>query len=72
MLAPTNTDPPLTLSSHHSFNSYADDTQLYIAVSSDDLESIDSLFNCIIDLKSCIEENFLELNRDKTGFSYWF
>lgn len=35
-----------------SFHSNADDTQLYIAVSPDDLKPNEKLFNCIIDLKS--------------------
>lgn len=34
-----------------SFHSFADDMQLYIAMSPDDLKPTDTLFNCIIDLK---------------------
>lgn len=49
-----------------SFHSYADDTQLYIAASPDDLEPIVTLFICIPDLKSWMAENFLQLNQDKT------
>ena len=49
-----------------SFHSYADDTQLYIAVSPDDTGPIDTLLNCIIDIKSWMAENFLQLNQDKT------
>jgi len=49
-----------------SFHSYADDTQLYIAVSPDDTGPIDALFNCILDIKSWMAENFLQLNQDKT------
>ena len=48
------------------FHSYADDTQLYIAVSPDDTGPIDALFNCIIDIKSWMAVNFLQLNQDKT------
>ena len=48
------------------FHSYADDTQLYIAVSPDDTGPIDSLLNCILDIKSWMAENFLQLNQDKT------
>lgn len=48
------------------FHSYADDTQLYIAVSPDDTGPIDALFNCILDIKSWMAENFLQLNQDKT------
>uniref|UniRef100_A0A3B3C1C6 Reverse transcriptase domain-containing protein n=1 Tax=Oryzias melastigma TaxID=30732 RepID=A0A3B3C1C6_ORYME len=48
------------------FHSYADDTQLYIAVSPDDEESVNVLLNCILDIKSWMAENFLQLNQDKT------
>uniref|UniRef100_A0A8C7Z7X7 Reverse transcriptase domain-containing protein n=1 Tax=Oryzias sinensis TaxID=183150 RepID=A0A8C7Z7X7_9TELE len=48
------------------FHIYADDTQLYIAVSPDDLEPINTLLNCILDIKSWMAENFLQLNQDKT------
>uniref|UniRef100_A0A671TXF6 Reverse transcriptase domain-containing protein n=1 Tax=Sparus aurata TaxID=8175 RepID=A0A671TXF6_SPAAU len=48
------------------FQSYADDTQLYIAVSPDDMGPIDSLLNCILDIESWMAENFLQLNQDKT------
>lgn len=48
------------------FPSYADDTQLYIAVSPEDLQPVDTLFNCILDLKLWMEEHFLQLNQDKT------
>uniref|UniRef100_A0A672G1Q5 Reverse transcriptase domain-containing protein n=1 Tax=Salarias fasciatus TaxID=181472 RepID=A0A672G1Q5_SALFA len=49
-----------------SFHSYADDTQLYIAVSPDDSGPIETLFNCISDIKSWMAVNFLQLNQDKT------
>ena len=48
------------------FHSYADDTQLYIAVSPDDLEPVNTLLNCILDINSWMAENFLQLNQDKT------
>ncbi|KAK7885918.1 hypothetical protein WMY93_025539 [Mugilogobius chulae] len=48
------------------FHSYADDTQLYISMSPDDTRSMDALFNCILDIKSWMAENFLQLNQDKT------
>ena len=47
-------------------HSFADDTQLYIAVSPDDTEPIDSLLDCILDIKSWMAENFLQLNQDIT------
>ena len=49
-----------------SFHNYADDTQLYIAVSPDDTGPLDALFNCILDIKSWMAANFLQLNQDKT------
>ena len=48
------------------FHSYADDTQLYIAVSPEDTGQIDALFHCIIDIKSWMAVNFLQLSQDKT------
>uniref|UniRef100_A0A3B3I2H5 Reverse transcriptase domain-containing protein n=1 Tax=Oryzias latipes TaxID=8090 RepID=A0A3B3I2H5_ORYLA len=48
------------------FHSYADDTQLYIAMSPDDLEPVNTLLNCILDIKLWMAENFLQLNQDKT------
>ena len=49
-----------------SFHSYADETQLYIAVSPDDTGPIDTLLNCILDIKSWMAVNFLQLNQDPT------
>ena len=48
------------------FHSYADDTQLYIAVSPDDTGPIDALFNCISEIEYWMAQNFLQLNQDKT------
>ena len=45
---------------------YADDTQLYMAISPNDQRSIDSLVNCISDLNQWLSQNFLKLNQDKT------
>ena len=49
-----------------SFHSYADDTQLYTAVSPDDTGPLDTLLNCILDIKSWMAANFLQLNQDTT------
>uniref|UniRef100_A0A3P9M6K8 Reverse transcriptase domain-containing protein n=1 Tax=Oryzias latipes TaxID=8090 RepID=A0A3P9M6K8_ORYLA len=49
-----------------SFHSYADDTQLYIAMSPDDTRPIEALFNCILDVKLWMANNFLQLNQEKT------
>uniref|UniRef100_A0A8C6NY71 Reverse transcriptase domain-containing protein n=1 Tax=Nothobranchius furzeri TaxID=105023 RepID=A0A8C6NY71_NOTFU len=48
------------------FHSYADDTQLYISVSPDVSQPMETLFNCILDIKSWMTENFLQLNQGKT------
>ena len=48
------------------FHSCADDTQLYIAVSPDDLEPVNVLLNCILDIKSCMADHLLQLNQGKT------
>uniref|UniRef100_H2MGD2 VWFA domain-containing protein n=1 Tax=Oryzias latipes TaxID=8090 RepID=H2MGD2_ORYLA len=49
-----------------SFHSYADDTQLYIAMSPDDTKPIEALFKCILDVKLWMANNFLQLNQEKT------
>ncbi len=48
------------------FHSYANDTQLYIAVSPDDPGQVDTLLKCILDIESWMANNFLGLNQDKT------
>ena len=40
------------------FRSYADDTQLYVAVSPDDSAPIDAPFNCILGMKLWMAESF--------------
>uniref|UniRef100_A0A3B3CU78 Reverse transcriptase domain-containing protein n=1 Tax=Oryzias melastigma TaxID=30732 RepID=A0A3B3CU78_ORYME len=48
------------------FHSYADDTQLYVAVSPDEPTATNKLINCINDIKDWMAANFLKLNKDKT------
>uniref|UniRef100_A0A3P9IWS2 Reverse transcriptase domain-containing protein n=1 Tax=Oryzias latipes TaxID=8090 RepID=A0A3P9IWS2_ORYLA len=48
------------------FHSYADDTQLYVAVSPDDMGPIDDLLSCVLDIETWMGETFLKLNQDKT------
>lgn len=48
------------------FHSYADDTLLYIAMSPDDIGPVNALFNCILDIRAWMTENFLQLYQDKT------
>ena len=49
-----------------SYHSYADDTQLYLALSPNDYSPIDSLCQCIDEVNSWMCQNFLQLNKDKT------
>ena len=49
--------------SHHS---YADDTQLYIAVSADCISPLHDLIQCIPDIINWMATNFLKLNEEKT------
>lgn len=48
---------------HHS---YADDTQIYIALESYDNSSIDSLCHCIENINTWMNQNCLQLNQGKT------
>ncbi len=47
---------------HHS---YADDTQIYLALSPNDYSPIDSLCQCIDEINSWMCQNFLQLNKEK-------
>ncbi len=48
---------------HHS---YADDTQIYLALSPNDYSPIDSLCQCIDEINSWMCQNFLQLNKEET------
>ena len=48
------------------FSTFAENTMDRIAVSPDDLEPVDVLLNCILNIRSWMAENFLQLNQDKT------
>ncbi len=48
------------------YHSYADDTQIYLALSPNDYSPIDSLCQCIDEINSWISQNFLQLNKEKT------
>jgi len=48
------------------YHSYADDTQIYLALSPNDYSPIDSLCQCIDEVNSWMCQNFLQLNKDKT------
>ncbi len=47
------------------FYSYADDTQIYLALSPNDYRPIDSLCQCIDETYSWMCQNFLQLNKEK-------
>ncbi len=46
------------------YHSYADNTQIYLALSPNDYSPIDSL--CIDEINSWMCQNFLQLNKEKT------
>ncbi len=48
------------------YHSYADDTQIYLALSPNDYSPIDSLCQCIDEINSWMCQNFLQLNKEKT------
>ncbi len=47
------------------YHSYADDTQIYQALSPNDYSPIDSLCQCIDEINSWMCQNFLQLNKEK-------
>ncbi len=48
------------------YHSYADDTQIYLALSPNDYSPIDSLCQCIDEINSWMCQYFLQLNKEKT------
>ncbi len=48
------------------YHSYADDAQIYLALSPNDYSPIDSLCQCIDEINSWMCQNFLQLNKEKT------
>ncbi len=48
------------------YHSYADDTQIYWALSPNDYSPIDSRCQCIDEINSWMCQNFLQLNKEKT------
>ncbi len=47
------------------YHNYADDTQIYLALSPNDYSPIDSLCQCIDEINSWMCQNFLQLNKEK-------
>ena len=52
------------------YHNYADDSQLYLSLSLDDLHPIHSLTQCINNINLWMSQNFLQLNKDKTDINY--
>lgn len=50
---------------------YTDDTQLYVAVSLDDMGPTVDIPCCILDIKTWIGKNFLKLNQDQIDSKCW-
>ena len=48
------------------FHCYADDTQLYVPLTSSDPTSLASLMACLADIQCWMSHNFLQLNADKS------
>ncbi len=48
------------------FHTYADDTQIYLALSPNNDSPIDSLCQCIDEINSWMCQNFLQLNKERT------
>ncbi|KAF7645379.1 hypothetical protein LDENG_00205810 [Lucifuga dentata] len=49
-----------------SYHSYADDTQIYLALSPSDYGPVNSLCLCLEKVNKWMLQNFLQLNKDKT------
>ncbi len=50
------------------YHSYADDTQIYQALSPNDYSPINSLCQCIDEINSWMSQNFFQLNKEKNEF----
>jgi hypothetical protein len=48
------------------YHSYADDTQIYLALMPNDYTSVESLCHCIYEIEKWMSPNFLQLNKNKT------
>ena len=49
-----------------SYHNYADDTQIYLALTPNDYGPLESLCDCIEQINHWMSQNFLQLNKDKT------
>uniref|UniRef100_A0A8C1UC21 Reverse transcriptase domain-containing protein n=1 Tax=Cyprinus carpio TaxID=7962 RepID=A0A8C1UC21_CYPCA len=50
------------------YHCYADDLQIYLPMSPTNTDAFGSLIDCIDDIKLWLEQNFLNLNEDKTEY----
>ena len=49
-----------------SYHNYADDTQIYVSLTAGEHGPVDSLCHCIEQISVWMQNNFLQLNSDKT------
>ena len=49
-----------------SYHNYADDTQIYVSLTAGEHGPVDSLLHCIQQISEWMQNNFLQLNADKT------
>ncbi len=56
----------ITRKNQIAYHSYADDTQIYQALSPNDYNPIDFLCQCIDEINSWMCQNYLQLNKEKT------
>lgn len=48
------------------YHCYADDTQLFLSVATDDSGALNSIMNCLSSVEQWMSKTFLKLNEDKT------
>ena len=56
----------LIRSNNVSYHNYADDTQIYVSLTAGEHGPVDSLCHCIQQISAWMQNNFLQLNSDKT------
>uniref|UniRef100_A0A3P9MAR3 Reverse transcriptase domain-containing protein n=1 Tax=Oryzias latipes TaxID=8090 RepID=A0A3P9MAR3_ORYLA len=56
----------LIRSNNISYHNYADDTQIYVSLTTGEYGPVDSLNHCLQQISAWMQNNFLQLNSDKT------